>query len=86
MLKIRRNELEEYIATHSYFDYLKTTLGVDDPGVLEMARNSWVDNYGPGTDVATIREALSTGGLGFDPTTLKDVMGDDGLSSEFGWL
>ncbi|HEC62750.1 MAG TPA: NAD(P)/FAD-dependent oxidoreductase [bacterium] len=76
VLKVPKNELEEYIATHSYFDYLKTTLGVDDPMVLEMARNSCVDNYGPGTDVATIAEALSTGGLGFDPTTLKYVIGE----------
>jgi spermidine dehydrogenase len=76
VLKVPKKKLEEYISTHSYFDYLKTTLGVDDPGVLEMARNSCVDNSGPGTDVATIEEALTTGGLGLDPVTLKDAIGE----------
>jgi len=76
VLKVPQKALEQYISTHSYFDYLKTTLGVDDPGVLEMARNSCVDNSGPGADIATIEEALSTGGLGLDPATLKDVMGE----------
>lgn len=75
-IKVPKKELEEYISTHSYFDYLKTTLGVDDPGVLEMARNSCVDNYGPGADVATIEEALNMGGLGFGPETLKYVIGE----------
>jgi len=77
VLKVPKKELEEYISTHSYFDYLETTLGVDDPGVLEMARNSCVDNSGPGADVATIEEALSTGGLGLDPVTLKDAYGEE---------
>ena len=76
-IKVPKEEFEEYISNHSYFDYLKTTLGVDDPGVLEMARNSCVDNYGPGTDVATIEEVLDTGGLGLDPATWKDVLGEE---------
>ena len=76
VLKVPKKELEKYISTHSYFDYLKTTLGVDDPLVLEMARNSCVEHLGPGTDVATIEEALYTGGLGLDPVTLKDVIGE----------
>jgi len=76
-IKVPKEELEEYISTHSYFDYLKTTLGVDDPGVLEMARNSCVDNYGPGADVGTIEEVLDTGGLGLDPATWKDVLGEE---------
>ncbi len=75
VLKVPKEKLEEYISTHSYFDYLKNTLGVDDPLVLEMARNSCIDNLGEGADVATIGDALTTGGLGFDPATLKDVMG-----------
>ncbi|MHC4175933.1 MAG: flavin monoamine oxidase family protein [Planctomycetota bacterium] len=78
VLKVPKKELEQYVSTHSYFDYLKTTLGVDDPLVLEMARNSCVDNSGPGADVATIEEALMTGGLGLDPVTLKDVIGEKG--------
>lgn len=77
VLKVPKKELEKYISTHSYFDYLKNTLGVDDPGVLEMARNSCVDNLGPGADVATIEDALTTGGLGFDPVSLKEVYGDE---------
>jgi len=75
VLKVPKNKLKEYISTHSYFDYLKNTLGVDDPLVLEMARNSCIDNLGVGADVATIEDALTTGGLGFDPATLKDVLG-----------
>ncbi|MHC4285495.1 MAG: hypothetical protein ACYSWZ_21365, partial [Planctomycetota bacterium] len=75
VLKVPQEKLEEYISTHSYFDYLKNTLGVDDPGVLEMARNSCIDNLGEGADVTTIGDALTTGGLGFDPASLKDVMG-----------
>jgi len=75
VLKVPQEKLEEYISTHSYFDYLKSTLGVDDPGVLEMARNSCIDNLGEGADVTTIGDALTTGGLGFDPASLKDVMG-----------
>jgi spermidine dehydrogenase len=74
---VPKDELEEYIATHSYFDYLKNTLGVDDPGVLEMARNSIVDSSGAGADVQSIAEALEYGVLGLDPMTLKDVMGDE---------
>jgi len=77
LLEVPREELEEYIARHSYFDYLKTTLGVRDRLVLEMARNSCVDNSGPGADTATIDEALYTGGLGLDPVALKYVIGEE---------
>ncbi len=76
LLDVPQDKLETYIATHSYFDYLKNTLGVDDPGVLEMARNSCIDNLGEGADVTSVADALSTGGLGFDPASLKDVMGE----------
>ena len=74
-LKVPKSKLEKYISTHSYFDYLKNNLGIDDPLVLEMARNSCIDNLGQGADVATIEDALTTGALGFDPATLKDVLG-----------
>ncbi|MCP4461120.1 MAG: NAD(P)-binding protein [Cytophagales bacterium] len=70
-------ELEEYIYNTLYFDYLKDKLGVDDPGVLEMARNSCLDNLGPGTDVATIGEALETGGLGLDPESVRELYGKE---------
>jgi hypothetical protein len=39
-LQVPEGEMRDYIRTHSYFDYLKDTLGVDDPGVLRMARHS----------------------------------------------
>jgi spermidine dehydrogenase len=88
-LKVPQAELEEYISTHSYFDYLKNTLGVDDPDVLEMARNSCIDNLGEGADVTTIGDALTTGGLGFDPASLKDVMGKEKYEKyiqEYGYI
>lgn len=77
LLDVPQDELEEYINTHSYFDYLKNTLGVDDPDVLEMARNSCIDNLGEGADVTTIADALSTGGLGFTPESYKEVIGEE---------
>ena len=67
VLNLPKEELRDYIRTHSYFDYLKNTLGVDDPGVLRMARHSAVDYGEGGTDVMSIREALASGPLGSDP-------------------
>ena len=76
VLNLPREELRDYIRTHSYFDYLKNTLGVDDPGVLRMARNTAVD-YGEGTDVMSIRQALSSGSMGSDPyAAWKDAMAE----------
>jgi len=66
-LKIPRQELREYVRTHSYFDYLKNTLGVDDPGVLRMARHTAMDYAGSGTDVMSINGAVTSGALGSDP-------------------
>lgn len=89
LLDVPQEELEEYISTHSYFDYLQNTLGVDDPEVLEMARNSCIDNLGEGADVTTISDALTTGGLGFDPASLKDVMGPEKYAEylkEYGYI
>ena len=77
VLQVPQEQLQEYISTHSYFDYLKTTLGVDDPGVLTMARHSVVDYDGAGADVLTISEALECGVLGFDPLSLRDVIGSE---------
>ena len=64
-IKVPEEELEEYMDTHSYYDYLKNTLGVDDPGVLKMARHSASDNMGGGGDTMTIGEANWSGALGF---------------------
>ena len=65
-------ELEDYIEAHSYFDYLKDTLGVDDPGVLRMARHSALDWGSSGTDLMTIATAKRCGALGFAPVAVFD--------------
>jgi spermidine dehydrogenase len=67
VLKLPKEELPEYVRTHSWFDYLKNTLGVDDPGVLRMARHTAIDYAGSGTDVMSIRAAIGSGCLGSDP-------------------
>jgi len=77
VLEVPADELEEYISSHSYFDYLQITLGVDDPGVLEMARISCSDFMAAGTDILTIMEALECGALGLDPVSLKTVIGEE---------
>ncbi len=77
VLDVPADELEEFISTHSYFDYLKNTLGVNDPDVLDMARSSCSDFMAAGTDVLTIAEALECGALGLDPTSLKFVIGEE---------
>jgi len=82
VLKVSKEELKEYISTHSYFDYLKTTLGVNDPEVLEMARTSCSDWAGAGADILTIGEALGCGALGLDPVTWKDVIGEEEYQKE----
>ena len=71
-LPVPEAERETYSQTHSYFDYLKTTLGVDDPGVLHMARNSGLDWSNSGTELLTIAEAKECGALGFAPVPVFD--------------
>ncbi len=80
-LKVPKKEWRQYIRTHSYFDYLKNTLGVDDPGVLRMARHSVVD-YGGTPDVMTMEEALGSGALGMDSFSWSDVL-DEGIYQEY---
>jgi spermidine dehydrogenase len=83
VLNLPKEALRDYIQTHSYFDYLKNTLGVDDPGVLRMARHTSIDYGQGGTDVMTIGEALETGPLGLDPlTSWKDAM-EEGTYQEY---
>ncbi len=78
VLEVPKDQLQEYISTHSYFDYLKTTLSVDDPGVLEMARTSCSDWAGGGADVLSLEEAIDCGALGFDSAaTWKDLIGEE---------
>ncbi len=71
-LKVPKGELRNYLDTHSYFDYLKDTLGVDDPGVLRMARHSGLDWASTGTDLMSIGTAKSCGALGFAPVAVYD--------------
>jgi spermidine dehydrogenase len=71
-LPVPEDELQDYIRTHSYYDYLKNTLGVDDPGVMRMARHSGLDWGNGGTDTMTIASAKSCGALGFAPVAIYD--------------
>jgi spermidine dehydrogenase len=71
-LDVPEEELQEYIDTHSYFDYLKNTLGVDDPGVLRMARHTGLDWASSGTEMLSIAEARSAGAMGFEPVAVYD--------------
>ncbi|MBT8080489.1 MAG: NAD(P)/FAD-dependent oxidoreductase [Gammaproteobacteria bacterium] len=72
ILPVPDEELENYIYSHSYFDYLRNTLGVDDPGVMRMARHSGIDWGSGGTDVMSIAQARSCGALGFPPRAVYD--------------
>ncbi len=71
-IKVPKEELEDYINSHSYFDYLKDTLGVDDPGVLRMARHSALDWGSTGTDLMTIGTAKACGAMGFAHVAVFD--------------
>ena len=71
-INVPKEELRNYIRKTSYFDYLKNTLGVDDQGVLRMARHSGLDWASSGTDVMSIAGAKSCGALGFVPKAVYD--------------
>jgi len=71
-LNVPQNELRDYIRSTPYFDYLKNTLGVDDPGVLRMARHSGLDWGSSGTDLMSIAGAKRCGALGFAPKAVYD--------------
>ena len=71
-LKVPKEELRNYTRTHFYFDYLKDTLGVNDPGVLRMARHSGLDWGSTGTELMSIAAARSCGALGFAPVAVFD--------------
>lgn len=72
MIDVPKEKLEGYISSVSYFDYLKNTLGVDDPGVLRMARHSGIDWGSGGTDTMSIQAAKSCGALGFVHKSVYD--------------
>jgi spermidine dehydrogenase len=71
-LDVPKEELRDYVRSHSYFDYLKDTLGVDDPGVLRMARHSGLDWGSTGTELMSIAAASRCGALGFAPKAVYD--------------
>lgn len=71
-IQVPEAELDNYIQSHSYFDYLRDTLGVNDPGILKMARNSALDWASLGTDLMSIATAKATGAMGFAPVAVYD--------------
>ncbi len=71
-IDVPKRKLNQHIRSHAYFDYLKDTLRVDDPGVLRMARHSALDWASSGTDVMTIAAAKSCGALGFASKAVYD--------------
>jgi len=74
---VPKGELKDYVRRVSYFDYLKNTLGVDDPAVLQIARHTSVDYTEGGTDALSLREVLTSGPLGGDPMVAwKDALED----------
>ena len=72
LLDVPAGELEDYLYRNNYFDYLKHTLGVNDPGVLRMARHSGIDWSNAGTELLSIGEAQECGALGFAPVLVYD--------------
>lgn len=71
-IDVPEQELDEYISKRPYFGYLKDTLGIDDPQVLAMARNSGLDWSSSGTDLLTIAQARACGAMGFAPVAVYD--------------
>ena len=73
LLDVPTEELKDYLYNRNYFDYLKHTLGVSDPGVLRMARHSGIDWSSAGTELLSIGEAQECGALGFAPVATYDA-------------
>jgi spermidine dehydrogenase len=71
-LDVQEADLQDYINSHSYFDYLQKTLAVDDPGVLRMARHSGLDWGSVSTELMSIAGAKSCGAMGFSPKAVYD--------------
>ena len=72
LLNVPESELKDYLYRHNYFDYLQTILGVDDAGVLRMARHSGIDWSNASTELLSIGEARECGALGFAPVPVYD--------------
>jgi spermidine dehydrogenase len=71
-IDVPAEDMQSYIETHSYFEYLQETLQVDDPDVLRMARNSGLDWASTGTELLSIAAAKACGALGFAPVAVYD--------------
>ncbi len=71
-INVPDEQLGEYLQSNSYWDYLKATLGVDDPLVLRMARHSGLDWASSGTDTMNITAAKACGAMGFAPKAVYD--------------
>lgn len=77
VLNVPKEELQDYVQNHSYFDYLQNTLGVDDPHVLRIARHTSVDYTEGGTDALSLGDVLASGPLGGDPmVSWADALGE----------
>ncbi len=82
ILNIPKSELNQYVQSSYYFDYLKNILGVDDPGVLRMARNSVVD-YGGTPELMSIAGAIESGALGMEYFAWKNALEEVGLDGGY---
>jgi len=71
-IDVPEDKLEDYIKATSYYDYLKNTLGVDDPIVMKMARNTGLDWASTGGDLMSISKAKNSGAMGFAPKKVYD--------------
>ena len=80
-LSVKKYERRRYVRETLYFDYMRDTLGVVDPLIHRMARQSIVD-YGGVPDVMTINGALEGGALGMNGDTWKEVL-DDGAYQKY---
>ena len=80
-LGVEKSQWRRYVREVSYFDYMRDALGVTDPLIHRMARQSIVD-YGGVPDVMTINGALEGGALGMNAATWKEVL-DDGAYQNY---
>jgi spermidine dehydrogenase len=71
-LPVPADQRADYMENNLYFNYLTETLGVDDEGVLRMARHSGLDWSNASTEILTIAEAKECGALGFAPVPVYD--------------
>lgn len=71
-IDLSEDELKKYIRKTSYYDYLKNDLGVSDPLIYHMARNTGLDWASIGTDMMSIKSAKGVGAMGFEPKEVYD--------------